>query len=173
MAQGIRILLPNAPDVMARLNRYPARLSASLRDSMQRSLDVVYRKVMVNLTGAVLHVQTGRLRQSIQTEVAADNLGTIGTNVEYAAIHEYGGVTRPHPILPRGTALRFVNSRFIGPTRLTKRTASSGVTFAKRVMHPGSVIPPRPYMRPALESSREEITLIFKRGLASVLAGVS
>lgn len=45
------------------------------------------------LSGQVLKNRTGRLRRSITYEVlssATGSVGTVGTNVEYAHIHEYG-----------------------------------------------------------------------------------
>lgn len=45
------------------------------------------------LSGQVLRNRTGRLRRSITTRVQANAtavIGTVGTNVEYAAVHEYG-----------------------------------------------------------------------------------
>ena len=50
-------------------------------------------KVMGKLSGDVLRVRTGRLRRSIHPEWdfrQGYSGATVGTNVEYAAIHEYG-----------------------------------------------------------------------------------
>ena len=70
----------------------------------------------------------GVLRNSI-TQNSTATEAVVGTNVEYAAIHNFGGQTAPHTILPKnGKALKF------------------GGRFAKRVNHPGSKIPARPFM---------------------------
>ncbi len=70
----------------------------------------------------------GRLRDSIMQDSTATE-AVVGTNVEYAAIHHFGGQTAPHTILPKkGKALKF------------------GGRLAKRVNHPGSKIPARPFM---------------------------
>lgn len=71
---------------------------------------------------------SGRLASSITPSHDATS-ATVGTNVIYAAIQNFGGQTSPHTIVPRnGKALRF------------------GGVFAKRVNHPGSKIPARPFL---------------------------
>jgi phage gpG-like protein len=67
-----------------------------------------------------------------------DFVGGLTANTPYARIHELGGRTGPHVILPRsGSFLRF--------------EVSGRVVFVRRVNHPGSNIPARPYLAPALE----------------------
>ena len=64
--------------------------------------------------------------------------------MKYAAIQEYGGKTSAHEILPaKGDVLAFV--------------AGDGQHFARRIEHPGSVIPERSYLRSALEDMKDEI----------------
>jgi hypothetical protein len=41
--------------------------------------------------------------------------------------------------------------------------------FARRVNHPGSRIPSRPYMRPSLEENRANIELLMGRAFKAVL----
>lgn len=90
----------------------------------------------LTLTGPGAH-----LRGSIVHRPSADDV-TVGTNMVYAAIHQFGGRTRPHEIRPRklNGALKF------------------GKVFAKRVSHPGSLMPARPFLgvgereRAAIES---------------------
>jgi len=59
------------------------------------------------LSGGVLNVRSGTLRNSIHVEMSSDFTGVlavVGTDVVYAAIHEYGGV-----IVPKvAKALRFM-----------------------------------------------------------------
>lgn len=70
-------------------------------------------------------VDTGRLVQSISHQVAADRQSvSVGTNVEYAAIHQFGGVIRP----VRAKALKF-------------RLPTGQWVHAQRV-----VMPARPYL---------------------------
>lgn len=79
-------------------------LGKTFRDSIQNVQSGVQKeimrlalkmtgKVMGKLSGEVLRVRTGRLRRSIHPEwdFKPGYAGaTVGTNVEYAAIHEYG-----------------------------------------------------------------------------------
>jgi phage gpG-like protein len=71
---------------------------------------------------------SGRLVSSMTPSHDAVS-ATVGTNLVYAAIQNNGGQTRPHVIEARnGKALHF------------------GGIFAKRVNHPGSKIPARPFL---------------------------
>ena len=71
----------------------------------------------------------GHLRDSIHTVVGVDTV-EIGTNLVYAAIHQFGGTTKAHVIKARAGGV----------------LAWGGGKFAKSVNHPGSVIPARPYL---------------------------
>jgi len=176
MAAGMRLTVMGGEALVEKMTQAPGAVSKAMKDAMQRSLDIIYRRVTDNLTGRILKVRTGRLRQSIQTAVEdGGQRGRIGTNVEYGAIHEFGGTTKPHVITARGKRLRFVSSRFIGPVKLTKKgklakkqTAGS-VVFASKVNHPGSTMPARPFLRPALAESQEEIKALLLAGLTEAL----
>lgn len=85
-----------------------------------------------------LRVQSNRLRGSLRATKAiatADTVkSSIGSNVKYAAIHEFGGKTAPHVIRPKnGKALKF------------------GGKYFARVNHPGSVMPARGFVQRGLE----------------------
>jgi phage virion morphogenesis protein len=71
---------------------------------------------------------TGRLRRSITVE-AGSGWAAVGTNVIYAAIHQMGGKTRAHTIEPR-----------------TKKALRTPYGIFRRVRHPGSNIPARPFL---------------------------
>lgn len=117
----------------------------------------VWAEVTRNLSNKVLKRQTGRLATSIRSNVEQTSDGYIvrvGSDVPYAAIHEFGGRTKPHDIRPKkGTSLFF-------------KVGGSDV-FAKVVHHPGSVIPERPYFRPAIavtvDKYRNRFDDIFKK----------
>lgn len=74
-----------------------------------------------------------------------------GPDAPYARIQEFGGTTRPHRIAPTrpGGVLRW-NARGGGPL------------FARYVNHPGSRIPARPYMQPAVKEQVRSITADFR-----------
>jgi phage gpG-like protein len=82
-----------AEDFLARLRGAPERLNAAIRTTVERLSVQVQALVKRKLGGEVLHVRTGTLRRSINRLITDDSHGviaTVGTNVRYAAIHEYG-----------------------------------------------------------------------------------
>ena len=112
------------------------------------------------LSGQVLKNKTGTLRRSITPTVKTEGssiTGEVATNIEYAAIHEYGGRTKPHDIFPRkGRALAFM----MGGKKVV----------VKSVHHPGSVFPERSFMRTALNEMRPEIRAAFQDAIDEVAA---
>lgn len=76
---------------------------------------------------SMLH-QSGELRARVVTSHTQTE-AIISNNMPYAAIHQFGGKTRPHVILPK----------------YKKALAFGGGVF-KKVNHPGSDIPARPYL---------------------------
>jgi phage gpG-like protein len=96
--------------------------------------------------------RTGRLRSSIRvieprkrSGVYESGLKAGGPGVPYAAIHEFGGRTRPHKIVPRKAKV------------LSWRGKSGARQYARSVNHPGSNIPARPYLVPALEKNLKQL----------------
>lgn len=156
-AGELRLRIEGGPEAMAALAARRESVAAAIRRALSDSVMLVHRKITLNISGAVLRVKTGRLRQSMQTFVAGDgSRGGVGTNVEYARIHEFGGTTPPHEIRPRRMAALFFGGR-----------------FASRAQHPGATVPARPYMRPALEDSRDDIQKIFVSRLSAALKGTA
>jgi len=132
-----------------RLRVLPDKVMLAVTKRVQAAALQVEADVKANkLSGQVLHVKTGNLRRSIHTNpvnINGSNISaTVGTNSEYAAIHEYGGVTSPHEIVPRNhEALKFM--------------VDGKVLIRKRVMHPGSRIPERSFLRSTLKEDAEMI----------------
>ena len=133
----------------ARFDAYPVALQAALGAKATEIAAALTDLVKNKLSGAVLNTGSGALRDSIAASVTADADGVLASvgsegDVKYAAIQEYGGKTSAHEILPvRGDVLAFV--------------ASDGQHFARRIEHPGSVIPERSYLRSSLEDMKDEI----------------
>lgn len=78
--------------------------------------------------GGMILQDSGQLAASI--EQGHDGKSAwVGTNKVYAAIHQLGGKTRPHVIVPRN-----------------KKALAFGGKVVKKVNHPGSNIPARPFL---------------------------
>lgn len=81
---------------------------------------------------------TGDLMRSID-KYATSNKVMVGSNLPYARIHQKGGKTSPHVIRPK-----------------RKKALAFGGVVRKKVNHPGSDIPARPYLGIS-DDDREEI----------------
>jgi phage gpG-like protein len=134
----------------ARLDGFPAVLQAALGAKAAELAAALADLVKSDkLAGAVLNTRSGALSESITASVSGDEDGVLASvgsegDVKYAAIQEYGGKTSAHEILPaKATVLAFV--------------VGCAQHFARRVEHPGSVIPERSYLRSALEDMQDEI----------------
>ena len=127
-------------------------LLVSLRRSVTAYMQGGGSKAPPNPPPGPLRIRSGRLRRGVRVvpaqQVAKDVFkGGLGVNlgeVPYARIHELGGKTSAHEIVPRNKkALRF----FVG----------GQAVFSKRVHHPGSLIPARPFLRPAVRDTIPDI----------------
>jgi phage gpG-like protein len=80
--------------LLAKLRGTQQRLQGELRREVIRlSIEVQASVKADKLTGQVLHVRTGTLRRSINRRIDETLSGvtaTVGTNVKYAGVHEYG-----------------------------------------------------------------------------------
>jgi phage gpG-like protein len=139
--------------------RWRARVLQRFTEYMLRSER--FAKQLVS--GPVLHVRTNRLRSSITSSVEVeghDLVGRLGTDVVYAAIHEFGGTIPAHRIYARrAQALHWF------PANLTGLAVSVGLTpkalqrergagfFAKYVDIPTVHMPERAYLRPSLQQN--------------------
>jgi phage gpG-like protein len=144
------IQLDGLDDTSARLDGYPFALRAALDAKASELAAALAEKVRSEkLAGAVLNARSGALQASIHANVSVDADGVLASvgsegDVKYAAIQEYGGKTGAHDILPtKAEALAFV----IG----------GALRFARKVEHPGSLIPARSYLRASLEDMSDEI----------------
>ena len=133
-----------------RLDAYPTAVASELAAKVQELAGALVDKVKYEkLAGEVLNSRSGALAASIAAEISGDGedvAATVGSfgDVKYAAIQEYGGKTGAHEILPsKASVLAFV--------------ADGAMHFARRVEHPGSLIPERSYLRSSLDEMRAEI----------------
>lgn len=146
-------------DLVQFLKTLPDRIHAALMKKMTdaaRDLSETIKEQY--LSGQVLGIKSGRLRSSIYARAydSGDNVilsfGSRG-DVPYAAIHEYGGFTKPHTILPKAARVL----AFMGP---------AGKTFAMSVNHPGSQMPERSYLRAALEAKIPDFEATVRSAVA-------
>lgn len=161
-----------AEALMARLKDGKVKLHANMLRTVTRlSIEVQAAVKAEKLTGQVLHVRTGTLRRSINRQVTDDERGimaTVGTNVRYAAVHEYGF---------RGAVsireyIRRVPSRdtwgFIATSQTKKLTRvkwmKTSEGFARVRAHTRNMnMPERSFLRSTLKDFRQRIRVAIKR----------
>jgi phage gpG-like protein len=135
--------------IIARLGAMPDKIHRALLKKVTALALKLEAKVKGKLSGDVLNVRSGALRRSVFNRVEDALSRVIGKvassgDVKYAAIHEFGGKTPPHEILPvKAQALAFM--------------AGGKQVFAKVVHHPGSQMPQRSFLRLSLTEMRAEI----------------
>lgn len=158
----VNVTLIGDRQLVQRLEAMPQKLRALLRREVRSATLKVLARSKQLVSGQVLKVQTGLLRRSINDQYDEGDhelKGIVGTNkrtVPYAAIHEFGGTTKPHVIdARRAKVLRF---QMGGET-----------VFRRKVNHPGSTMPERSYLRRALRELAPDIrTQLTKAVVESV-----
>lgn len=148
--------------VIEGLGRLPSAINQALYKKILTLALRMERNVKVGkLNGQVLNRISGALSRSIQHEVLRSESRVLGKvfssgDVKYAAIHEYGGVTAPHIIVPKkASVLAFAGA--------------SGMVFAKKVNHPGSKMPERSFLRSTLTDMSTEISLGMKEAVVQAV----
>jgi len=95
----------NDLDILMKL--YPAKFKSKALDNAVRNLGklpvqlnrigaLITKAVKRNLSGRILNKRTGKLHDSWQWQISAENSGwslTVGSDVVYARIHNFGGFT--------------------------------------------------------------------------------
>ena len=149
--------------ILAKFAGYRSRVQEELRKAVEKSAIQVQGVVKAKLSGEVLKAQTGTLRRSINykmVEEGSNIAGSVGTNVAYAAVHEYGfnGTVsvRAHLRRTRGQVQAATTTRRNSRGELVSRTAKTGAkgrgtgtiqvgAFSRR-MH----VPERSFLRASL-----------------------
>jgi len=151
-------------DLGVRFAALPAAVQAALAaKAVQLAAALKAYVVQDELSGHVLHAKTGALRDSIDAEVTDDGQRVVvrvfsNGDVRYAAIQEFGGRTPAHDIRPvKAKALAFL---------MGGRTV-----FARIVHHPGSTIPARPYLGPAMAQMGPRIIAELKAAAVAAIRG--
>lgn len=154
-----------------RLNRRMERVQRDLRRSFDKALtdaaSLVFNDAKTNLSGTVLEVVTGDLRNSVAMDVQRDkheaHIGllankTKGKALIYGPVHEFGMTITAK----NGPYLRFpvgARGQHINPE--TWKGAWATVTSV--------TIPKRPWLRPALEDNRAKIADLFADEITALL----
>ncbi len=154
------IRVTGAREGAARWAQLQAKLHAQLVAVVHReTLELQRAVVSAKLSGQVLHVRSGTLRRSITSHVDESGhtiRGIVGTNVEYAHIHEYGGTLNIPEVRPvTARALHWVSA---GESVFAMRARAHSVT-----------IPERSFLRSALADRAPAIRQAVR---AALLAGV-
>jgi HK97 gp10 family phage protein len=158
----IKAWIEGTAGVISRLDQVPGKVAAALRRAVEaEAIKLTAYVKEQKLSGQVLNMQTGTLQRSIDYQLQDDGdriAASVGTNLIYAAIHEYGGTTRTHVIEARNVkALAF--------------QMSGQDVFCKRVNHPGSHMPERSFLRSALSENADSIKAAIVQAVAEGVKG--
>lgn len=138
-------------EVAVRLGSMPDHTRTALRDGISAlTLRLLAKVKAEKLSDQVLRVRTGRLRRSITSRISEAGrvvTGTVGTNVEYAARHEFGK-QGPEQVREH---LRMVKQAWgktlKQPHQVTVRAHTRNINY-----------PARSFLRSTLEEMRPEIS---------------
>lgn len=91
----IRVTIIGDEAVIQHLNEVPARVLGLVRQAVEsEAINLVRHVKEKKLTGQILKNRTGTLRRRVNYALTIADKGltaTVGTNLVYAGIHEYGG----------------------------------------------------------------------------------
>lgn len=136
------------------LDTLPQKYRDRLALVVGQRIDILRQGVIAKARSLFTTRSTGRLAGSIQEETSSSAEGSQGrvfsTGVPYARIHEYGGQTRPHVILPKNGGVLVFMGR------------DGKMVFTRKVNHPGSRIKERSYARSTLAEQRPDIVAALK-----------
>lgn len=148
--------------LIAKFERAQSAVMLALKVKITRLTLLLENRVKTQkLSGQVLNRVSGRLMASIGRDVQVKPNGVYGRvfssgDVKYAAIHEFGGQTAPHLILPKkASVLRF--------------EAGGKTVFARKVNHPGSKMPERSFLRSSLRDMSEQISREMKESVIKAI----
>lgn len=105
-------------ELIAKFDAMPSRVRAALERKVYYLVYRLLAMVKGKLSGEVLHVRSGLLRDSAFERVQISERAVFGEVVEpgsvpYAAIHEFGGTINVPDIVPvKAKALLFANGKF-------------------------------------------------------------
>jgi phage gpG-like protein len=141
--------------VIVALNNLYDRVHDALRNAIRDDILKLQGHIVADkLSGQVLKRRTGALAASVQPgpviEEGETITGTIGTNVPYARILEYGGVIQH----PGGTAYLILAN---GQAEFVSNATADNLPGLPRTKPHAIPIPEHSYMRSGLADLRDEI----------------
>ena len=148
-----RITIKGSPELKAKLKGLSDALRTKLGAAAKRGAVKVQKKAWENITEKFQRGthRTGDLKNYIKAEQTSQVAAVVGTDLVYAAIHEFGGT-----IVPR-TAKALVFQTRDGNWVRTQKVR----------------IPKRPYLYPAADSERDKIIAEFTELIETELEKVS
>jgi phage gpG-like protein len=160
-----------------------ADLGKKFRDSIPNMQSGVQKEIMrlalkmtlliqTKLSGDVLNVRSGRLRRSIHPEwdfIPGIYRAAVGTNVEYAGIHEYGGIIKAKERIQK-MYYKIGRDGMVG-SQFVKKSKSNFVQEAKRKAH-DIHMPERSFLRSALREMNPEIVTGIMGAVAKELNAI-
>jgi phage gpG-like protein len=154
-------------DVQKFIGDWNAKLPIVHKTALKRIGEEVVKLVQTKwLTGQSLNVRSGRLRKSIDYVFEGAHAIRVGTNVEYGAIHEYGGTIRPKNVRFLTIPLTHVAERAVGgatamnlfvwsPGGWGETAFLASATARRLTLHwllaREVTIPRRPWLNPAIQ----------------------
>ena len=115
----IKLKVTGDKELRSRLQRINGQLITALRIGIQKALIELEGEIKSKISGKVLNVRTGTLRRSIGNKIfrRGDSIvGFVGSNVVYAAIHEFGGMAG------RGRKVKIPERSYLRSTLREKET---------------------------------------------------
>lgn len=161
------------------MGAFPEKLMQGLRKGLYAFAIRLQERVKRKLSDEVLHVRTGTLRRSINqqvTETSSSLLATVGTNIDYAAVHEYGfngTVTVAGHIrkLREGRKMRLVGAKKhngIGEWQSQRGSLTGGVAYVNSYTRKVN-LPERSFLRSALKELEQDAIITVEQAVAGAL----
>jgi phage gpG-like protein len=148
-----------APAVAEKLEAISGKMRERLRRAVRKSAAEVQGAVKAGpLTGGALDVRTGRLRRSITTAARDEGetlRSVVGTNVEYARVHELG-FSGSVSVQAHDRTMTQAFGRRVAPFVQHVRSHSRNAN-----------IPPRPFLQPTLRALSPSIVERIRRAVGA------
>lgn len=128
----------------------PIKMTAEIHNAIAQSILKIERNAKREFSSNNKGYSTGRLTQSIKSEMTGIAQGKVEVGAEYGAAVETG--TRPHIIKAKGKSLYNKKKK---------------IFYGKIVHHPGTK--PNPFFERGIDASRADIDSLFIRAVQNVL----